>query len=178
MLMRRGVSLALDQLRLPGAPVTQTPPPANRPPHHGPGEKFLKGPIPWDWLTVAARQPGKTLHVAIELWRWAGIKRTGVIRLSLSRAAREFDTSRSALSRGLRALEAAGLVSVTRKAGSRLTVTLLDAHHAEDPSGPPTNATASAAPPNTNSLSFVNSHAGASDSSVLPEGVTSGLLRG
>ncbi len=28
-------------------------------------KKFLKGPIPWQWLSKAANLPGKVLHVAI-----------------------------------------------------------------------------------------------------------------
>ena len=32
------------------------------------GERFLKGPIPMDWLSAAARLPGKSLHVAIAIW--------------------------------------------------------------------------------------------------------------
>ena len=38
-------------------------------PRHRQGEKFLKGPIPWDWLTKAAQLPGHALHVALVLWR-------------------------------------------------------------------------------------------------------------
>ena len=37
-------------------------------PRHRPGGHFLKGPIAWDWLCVAANQSGKALHVAIALW--------------------------------------------------------------------------------------------------------------
>ena len=122
----------LESLRLPGFHPPATRLGASRPPRHKRGEQFLKGPIPWDWLALAAGQPGKALHVGIALWRWAGIKRTGVIKLSLSCAAGELGTSRSALSRGLAALEAAELVSVKRQAGCRPEVTLLDVHHDDE----------------------------------------------
>src|SRR2546422_7052595 len=105
----------LDRLRLPDSCAPPKRAEVRRAPRHKPGEKFLKGPIPWEWLTRAARQPGKALHVAIALWRWAGIQGTRVIKLSLSCAAEEFGTSRTALSRGLRALEGAALVAAERK---------------------------------------------------------------
>jgi len=101
--------------------------PSHRPPRHRSGEKFLKGPIPWNWLTKAAQQPGKALHVAFTLWFWAGIERRRDVFLSLSRAARELGTSRSAMSRGLKFLEHAALVSVQRQSGRKPKVTLLDA---------------------------------------------------
>jgi len=44
-------------------------------PRHKLGEKFLKGPIPWDWISRAAKQPGKAVHVALVLWFLAGIKK-------------------------------------------------------------------------------------------------------
>jgi len=134
----------LDRLRLPDSYPPRKRERVGRPPRHRPGERFLRGPIPWDWLTKAARQPGRALHVALELWRWAGIKRTREISLSLSGAARELGTSRSALSRGLRALEGAGLVSVERKAGRKPTVTLLDVRCDHDTAEPSTDITASA----------------------------------
>jgi hypothetical protein len=94
-------------------------------PRHKPGEKFLRGPIPWDWLTLAAKQPGRALHVALELWHWVGIK--GTREVSLSRAQMALlGVDRYASARGLRALEAAGLVSVVRHRGRHPIVTVLD----------------------------------------------------
>ena len=135
-----------ERLRLPDSSAPPKRAEVRRAPRHKPGEKFLKGPIPWEWLTRAARQPGRALHVAIELWRWAGIKRTREVSLSLSSAAQELGTSRSALSRGLRALEVAGLVSVERKAGRKPTVTLLDVCGDHDTAEPFTDTTAPAEP--------------------------------
>jgi hypothetical protein len=94
-------------------------------PRHRSGEKFLKGPIPWKWLVIAARQPGKALHVAIELWHIAGLKRSGTFSLSM-RWLSAFSMSRFSGYRGLAALEAAGLISVDRHRGRKAIVTLLD----------------------------------------------------
>lgn len=94
-------------------------------PRHRNGDKFLKGPIPWSWLTLAARQPGKALHVAIALWFWAGVKRRRQMPLSLSRLTM-LGADRFSAARGLAALEQAGLVSVIRLPGRNPTVTLLE----------------------------------------------------
>src|SRR5437667_2550413 len=98
--MALDVTFDLDRLRVPTAPDVLRPPasatPATVPParrsrprpnplpRHQPGEHFLKGPIPWTWLTLAMRQPGKTLHVANAIWQRAGMARSRTIKLSLS----------------------------------------------------------------------------------------------
>ena len=51
-------------------------------PRHKPNEKFLKGPIPLRWLTKAAQQPGKALHVSIAIWFLAGLRKCRIISLS------------------------------------------------------------------------------------------------
>ncbi len=96
------------------------------PPRHVPGEHFLKGPIPLTWLRVAAHQPGKAVSVALELWLWAGIKKSRTVRISLSNLRVAPKLSRSSASRGLAALERAGLVTVVRRSGRKPTVTLQD----------------------------------------------------
>ena len=108
-------------------PTSGKRPAANtNPPRHRAGEKFLKGPIPWNWLAAAARQPGKALHVAIVLWFFAGVKRTGTVALS-GAALRGFGVNRHAGYRGLAVLERAGLVSVARHPGRMPVVTILGA---------------------------------------------------
>ena len=55
-------------------------------PRHNRGERFLKGPIPWRWLEVAARLPGRALAVALVLWHLIGLREAaaGTVRLSPS----------------------------------------------------------------------------------------------
>jgi DNA-binding transcriptional ArsR family regulator len=89
------------------------------------GEYFLKGPIPWPWLIRAAAARGKALHIAIALWFRVGLTRKREVRLSLTRV-QELGISRSAASRGLNALEDAGLVTVVRRPGRNPVVTLLE----------------------------------------------------
>jgi hypothetical protein len=98
----------------------------SRPPRHRPGGKFLRGPVPWDWLQQAARLPGSALHAGLLLWFEAGCRRNRTVPINLTRAA-EFRLSPDTMSRAVRQLETAGLVSVQRPPGRCLRVTILDA---------------------------------------------------
>jgi hypothetical protein len=111
----------IDQLRV-DAPVVPSP----LVPRHRVGEKFLKGPIPLNWLSAAGMQPGKTLHVAVGLCFWAGVKRSRQVPLSMSWLRTTFGVDRYSGYRGLAALERVGLVSVIRHRGRKSMVTLLD----------------------------------------------------
>jgi hypothetical protein len=112
-------------LRLPPGAVAPTPRKQARPPRHRPGEWFLRGPVPWPWLEAAARLPGKALALSLCLWREAGRRRCRTVKLCLSRVG--LGVSAYAARRALRALEAAGLVTVLRLPGRGLEVTLLEA---------------------------------------------------
>ena len=94
------------------------------PRQHKPGEKFLKGPVPLNWLTRAGQLPGKSLHVGIVLWFLAGLsgKRTvalpnGVLRL--------FGVDRHAKYRALQCLKQADLIKREQHDGRSPLVTLL-----------------------------------------------------
>jgi hypothetical protein len=113
-----------DRLRLAGDCGGPKPRPT-RPPRHRPGEKFLRGPVPWGWLDRAGRQPGKALAVALVLWKEAGCLNRRVVRLCLN-GLLPMGLNKQSARRGLRNLEAAGLVEVRRRPGRGLEVTLLD----------------------------------------------------
>jgi len=85
---------------------------------------FIRGPIPLEWMTKAARVEGKTLHVGIALWFLAGLKRSRKVTLFQSKL-RLFGVGRQASYRALCRLEAAGLVSVERHRGRSPIVTIL-----------------------------------------------------
>jgi hypothetical protein len=94
-------------------------------PRHKPGERFLKGPIPWSWLGRAGQLPGSALHVAIVIWHLAGLHGARTVALS-NVPLDDLGVDRHAKRRGLAALEGAGLVVVERHAGRNPLVTLLD----------------------------------------------------
>jgi hypothetical protein len=94
-------------------------------PRHRPGEKFIKGPIPLRWVEAAGCQPGRALHVGLALWYRAGLENSRRVSLNLSRL-EPLGVTRYAASRGLKALEAAGLVQVDRGQGRKAIVVLND----------------------------------------------------
>jgi hypothetical protein len=117
----------LETLRLgkPAAPRYQRG--ASRLPHHAPRERFLRGPIPWDWLQVAMGLPGHALHVGLALWHQAFLCGGGAVVSHSATAMEKWGVSRYAAMRGLAELERAGLVSVDRHSGRKARVTILPA---------------------------------------------------
>ena len=95
------------------------------PPRHLGNEKFLKGPIPWNWLSQAARLKGCSLHVAIALWFLAGLNRNRTVALT-NTVLQGLGINRFTKSRALKVLEQARLVSVTHNKGRNPVVTILD----------------------------------------------------
>ncbi len=131
--------LKLGNVRLPGGwPPKSNPPksqshPTAAPsdvPRHKTGEHFLKGPVPLYWLAKAACCGGRALHVAAILWYRAGLENRRTVKIPRW-VADKFGLSTDAKSRGVRALESAGLVSVKRRTGCSPVVTLLEGRDPE-----------------------------------------------
>lgn len=97
----------------------------SRPPRPKHKEKFLRGPIPLNWLSHAATLPGRSLHVAIAVWFVAGLKKARIVPIS-NITALQFGLDRNAKYRGLEWLEDAELISVERRAGRAPIVTILE----------------------------------------------------
>jgi hypothetical protein len=114
--------VSFDPLRLPNQSRPKLSP--SRPPKHKRGEGFLMGPIPWAWLQQAARQPGRALHVAIFLWRFALMNRTNTLTVSVS-ALEELGVERHTASRALKNLDRAGLIKAVQHSGRKPRITLL-----------------------------------------------------
>jgi len=86
--------------------------------------RFIKGPIPLEWIGAAARLPGKTLHVALALQYLAGLTKSKTVKLT----ARTLDivgVARDAKAEALARLQLAGLISVEQTPGRAPSVTLL-----------------------------------------------------
>ncbi len=89
-------------------------------------KRFLKGPVPLGWLLAAGQLPGKALHIGVALWHQVGLcggSRTVKLRWKLMG---EFGVTRHSGYRALKALEAAGLISVVRHPGRSPVVTVCD----------------------------------------------------
>ena len=87
--------------------------------------KFLKGPIPLDWLQGAGHLPGKALHVGIVLRYLSGVERSSEVKFSYS-LAEKFGVKRHAAYRALKALEQTGLIKILRGKGKSPRVQLLE----------------------------------------------------
>ena len=87
--------------------------------------EFLKGPIPLDWLTRAARLPGGSpLAVALAIWFQSGRRGSNTITLT-SQICERFGVNRKAKYRGLRLLERDGLINVERRPQRNPVITLI-----------------------------------------------------
>jgi hypothetical protein len=87
--------------------------------------RFLKGPIPWNWVIRASQLPGNALAVGLCLWRLKGATKRTDIELGNSEV-EPFGIDRSGKSRALAELERAGLIKLQRKPGRWATITLLE----------------------------------------------------
>jgi hypothetical protein len=88
--------------------------------------RYLKGPIPWDWLVQASMLLGKALIVSLCLWRISSATKSKTVVLG-NRELEPFGIGRSAKSRALAELEGAGLIRTERHPGRWSEITLLDA---------------------------------------------------
>jgi len=85
---------------------------------------FLRGPIPLDWISVAAHLPGKTLNLAIAVWWRHGMLSGKPFKLTQT-ALKRLNVERDAERAGLARLEQEGLIQVERKPGQRPTIQVL-----------------------------------------------------
>lgn len=88
------------------------------------GGRFIKGPIPLDWIGRAACLPGKTLHVALALQYLAGLQKAQTVKLG-AKALAVLGVARDAKYEALARLEDAGLITVQQLKGRTPTVTML-----------------------------------------------------
>ena len=87
-------------------------------------QRYLKGPVSWNWLSRAGALKGRALHTGLALLFMAGIKRNSEVALPLGQL-KEMGVDRHAAYRGLKQLESAGLVAVRRAPGRKTSVQLL-----------------------------------------------------
>jgi len=97
--------------------------------------RFLRGPIPMDWLEMAMRLPGSALHVGMMLWHFKGLRKSDTFKISLAELTCGV-ICRDTVRRGLNNLETARLASVVRQRGRKLKVTILSGPAAVDTEDP------------------------------------------
>jgi hypothetical protein len=112
----------IEKLRLPTGHAVSVAS-AVGPPRPQPGEHFLKGPVPWGWLWIAAQQPGRAMCVAIYIWYLAGLTKRNRFPLPTAKLDK-FRVNRFAQYRALKGLVTAALISVNRHRGRHPIITL------------------------------------------------------
>ncbi len=114
-----GATRTMHWDRANGALVPSTGDVATR--NHG---RFIKGPIPLDWVLMAANLPGQSLTVGITIWYLAGLTKCQSVRIS-NEALAPFGVKRDAKRRALRELESAGLITVSWGSASSPIATII-----------------------------------------------------
>jgi len=80
--------------------------------------------VPISWLIPAMSLPGKSLAVGLVVWYLAGVSKKSAVTLSRVQL-KKFGIRRMAGKRGLRNLEAAGLVKIEREGHKSPLVTIV-----------------------------------------------------
>ena len=111
---------SLESLRISDQSISLTPPIKPKSKHR----LFIKGPIPYSWLSMANAQGGSTGVIATGLWFYVGLKKSSQFKIdgkldTLTGVSRQ--TRQSALIK----LERAGLIRLTNKVGNYPTVEIL-----------------------------------------------------
>jgi len=86
--------------------------------------KFLRGPVPLDWLRRAAELPGCALAVGLALWFLHGCMNQPTVKLT-RQTLELFGVKRQAGYLGLKNLEKSGLIRADRHPGRCPIVTIL-----------------------------------------------------
>mgnify|MGYP007050330882 CR=1 FL=1 len=98
--------------------------PSKRVPRHKPGQWFIKGPLPGEWIRRAIGRPAGA-RAALVLWYLAGLTKSSTVTPTHADWAR-FGVGRLVGHRGIVLLGQAGLVRVDRHRGRCPVVTILD----------------------------------------------------
>lgn len=86
-------------------------------------DRFIRGPIPFEWMQKANVLPGKAGAVGLTLWFLNGVKRSSTFAVTAEAEALA-GCSRQAFARGLDALASINLIRIVRCPGARPRVTL------------------------------------------------------
>ena len=90
-------------------------------------DQYFIPPLPWRLFCVLAGLPGKAWVIYLVLWRLSRMYKTASLTVT-SLCLRGFGVSHDQKTRGLDALETAGLLTLERIAGKNPTVTLRPLH--------------------------------------------------
>lgn len=87
--------------------------------------KFIKGPISYDWVLLAAKISGKSASISFALWYLSGVQKSSKIKLT-HKILQEFSISPKTAYRVLSSMEKAGLIKREQKDGQATAITILE----------------------------------------------------
>lgn len=93
-------------------------------PRHQGNEKFLKGPIPLNWISSATQLSGSAWHVGTAIWYLVGLTQSPTVKLTQV-TLNLFGISRYSKYRALGELKTAGLISIDTTVGKNPKITVL-----------------------------------------------------
>ena len=93
-------------------------------PKVNPTVKFIRAPLPYTWITSAAKLAGKSLHAAMAIRYLDGFDQSGTVKLT-HRILKDFGISVKASYDVLTRMEKAGLISVKRHKGRSPIITII-----------------------------------------------------
>ena len=93
-------------------------------------KRFVRGPIPLEWLSHVAKLSDKSLHVGIALWYLRYLTGSKTDKLS-HKTLEIFNVSRWTARRALELMEGGGMVTVDSHAGRSPLVTIIDTEDTE-----------------------------------------------
>ena len=94
---------------------------------------YLRGPIPWPWLQVAASLGSGALATGLAVWHLKALNKSSKFRASLNQLRKWTGLSQKVTRDGLHRLEEAGLVLVDRPKGRSPTITLVTSDYRKPP---------------------------------------------
>lgn len=87
--------------------------------------RFIRAPLPYDWMTAAAQLSGKSLHAALAIRYLAGYVETKPVTVKLThQILKDFGVSVKTSYEVLKRLEERGLITVERHVGRSPRVTI------------------------------------------------------
>jgi hypothetical protein len=118
------IHLDIEQFKLATTAIPSATTNKRRLRHRDESGRFIKGPLPFKWMCVAASLPGRALAVGLALWFEAGCKKCNTVTLT-SKLLSSFGVERGAKMRALHNLKDAGLIKYSVTPGKNPEVCIL-----------------------------------------------------
>ena len=87
-------------------------------------ERYLRGPIPMNWIISAGELAGSSLLIGMVLWHFRSLRKSTELKIGIGDLSKFCNIHPDTVRRAINSLEDAGLISVERKIGCKNMITL------------------------------------------------------